>query len=267
VSEFSIAQNVSEYLAIISEHYTGYIFRGQSVASWYIEPGLDRIYPNDKLGVYRLDSAKNLLSDFKRLGRLYLTVTPANDWEWLALAQHHGLRTPLLDWTTNPLVALFFAVAERMETSEDSAVWCYEKVSVIEAEKYPEPILQTNYIGFVHGSEPLHISSVVIYLPVHVSPRMHAQSGCFTAHPPPGRRGVYSWPGKIAKVIIPSKLRASIHTELESVGVHRATLFPGLDGVASYLNGLYSKKLTESWAAQYPFLVVAHIRVSAWLQL
>jgi hypothetical protein len=252
VSELSIAQNISEYLAIISEHYTGYIFRGQSVASWYLEPGLDRILPDDKLEVYRLDSAENLLSDFKRLGRLYLTVTPANDWEWLALAQHHGLNTPLLDWTTNPLAALFFAVDERMDPPEDSVVWCYEKTSVIEPEKYPEPIVQTNFFGFVHGPEPLYIRSVVIYFPVHISPRVSAQSGCFTVHPPPESRGVYSWPGKIGKVIIPSKLRASIHAELESVGVHRAALFPGLDGVASYLNRLYSTNLTESWTARYP---------------
>jgi hypothetical protein len=151
------------------------------------------------------------------------------------------------------LVALFFAVDEQVKSSEDSAVWCYEQTSVIEAEKYPEPILETNYIGIVHGSEPLSIRSVVIYFPVHVSPRVQAQSGCFTAHPPPTGRGIYSWPGKIAKIIIPSELRAGIHAELESVGVHRAALFPGLDGVASYLNRLYAKNLIGSWAALNPF--------------
>jgi type I restriction enzyme M protein len=50
-----------------------------------------------------------MLEKFKREAIPYLTIKPNDDWDWLALAQHHGLPTRLLDWTQNPLVAVGIA--------------------------------------------------------------------------------------------------------------------------------------------------------------
>lgn len=236
MAETAVATTAGEFLALVSKHHAGRIFRGQSLANWHLEPALDRNPIAEGWFERRLDSAAALLADFKRLARPHLQSVPSDDWEWLALAQHHGLLTPLLDWTTNPLVALFFAVDGQSRGVADSAVWCYDQANVIVPTDFPQVILSTNHIEKVEAVRPLSITDVAIYFPAHVSQRITAQSACFTVHPPPPQRGAYSWPGKVDSVLIPAASHNDIHSTLETCGVHRAALFPGLDGVASYLN-------------------------------
>ena len=89
-----------------------------------------------------------------------LSFRPQNEWEWLAIARHHGLPTRLLDWTRNPLVAAYFAVEKQHDG--DSVVYAYHNERMIETDRYPDPFDRKKVGKFV---------------PTHVTRRITAQVG------------------------------------------------------------------------------------------
>jgi hypothetical protein len=199
-----------------------WVFRGQFDTAWDPSPQIDRpefqTY-RDKYKWTRDRHERWLLDEFKKGARPHAHLPPQDEWEWLALAQHHGLATRLLDWTSNPLGALYFA-CERPDATTASVVWCYHHAGSLASS----------------GSDPFAIKAITAYWPPHVTQRITVQGGCFTAHPPAGKNAKVQWPGDLLQVIVPGGERRRMRRELTQLGITRSTLFPDLDGIAVATN-------------------------------
>lgn len=110
--------NFSEFHDAFSKYRKDnrWMFRGQASAKWAVisKAGRPPYVERDDL---------DYLESWKRKASEYIKFKPVNDWEWMAIAQHHGLPTRLLDWSYNPLVADFFACLS--EPDEDAAILCF----------------------------------------------------------------------------------------------------------------------------------------------
>lgn len=189
------------------------IYRGVANKDDPLLSGIGKVHLRKKLSLER--TGKRIFRRFKERALPHLGIKPENDWDWLSIAQHHGLPTRLLDWTRNPLVALYFAV-EREGTC-DSAIYVLQGYEVLSPRKHPDPFKYPEVGKFV---------------PNWITPRISAQLGVFTIHPEPEKEFLSD---SLDKLIIPSKIRGKLKKIVDTYGINQATLFPGLDGLAKYI--------------------------------
>ena len=148
---------------------------------------------------------------------------PTNDGEWLALAQHQGLPTRLLDWSESPFVSLFFAVCGNDE--DDAGLYIV-----------PRPKKR----GQLELS-PLEQNSIAYYYPGYVTARLVSQRGVFTVHPNPTEPYI---PDRIIQFVINRSLKLDFRQKLDAIGVHHAAIFADLGGLSQRLSAI------KSFAAQ-----------------
>ncbi len=185
------------------------------------------IYRVRRGSLKRVAYEQRLLNEFKRRAIPFLANTPRSEWEWLGLAQHHGLPTRLLDWSTNPLVGLFFAVWSNDGSRDASLVRYLHNGPAVDVSEQ---------------SDPFEIEKIVLYEPPHISPRMVVQSAVFTAEPGEKfRDNNVAAPGDEIMVSgVASDSIKQIRSDLDRLGISQSTVFPGLDGISAEL-------ATKSW--------------------
>lgn len=194
-----------------------YMFRGMSNSGYALLPKVGRDW---SLGPDRLlISERSLLDQFKVRAIPFVENRPSNDWEWLALAQHHGLPTRLLDWTCNPMVALYFAC--NTSPDKDGAVYFAHRPNEVDIATNPDPLSVKDERGW-SGS--------------HIDMRIVVQDGLFTISPDPTHP--YS-SGLTLKVIVPASAKPLVKQTLKLFGVHESSLFPGLSSVAKYVESRF----------------------------
>ena len=235
-------------------------FRGQSDARHQLIPSvLRKSYECDItvagcksswLGkkIVTLDS-EAMLQEFKQLARPFLSQQPQNDFEWMFIAQHHGLPTRLLDWSTNALVALYFAVQgapiyenEDKNGDEGAAVFVIDPLQINNQTvmtNTPAQIIDIaanadEWDAFLAPNFKKRNTLPICITAPHMTKRIRAQNGVFTLH------GSYiraldaydALKPFIKKIFVPYTATRNILESLALMGINESFIYPSLDSVA-----------------------------------
>ena len=240
---------------VLDPRYRSWAFRGHADATWPLFSSLSRY-----LQTYRVhrdawpQQEARILRIFKRKAHLLLQHLPSqNDsFEWLALMQHHGAPTRLLDFSWSPFVAAFFALEH---AATDAAVWAVFPPGLNTRPNRtlrPSQTISGDEIGpWVEGAYEEHFlpntfEMAVIGEPHNMNQRLLAQGGTFVMP------GVLHKPiealvpkDSVAKFVLATDVvRRDAMAELYAMNISNATLFPGLDGLARSL----AYELEHHWA-------------------
>jgi hypothetical protein len=201
---------------------------------------------------------QRLIREFKRTYHHYSDHVPLAEstLEWLALMQHHGAPTRLLDFTYSIYVATYFAIEK---ATGESVVWAVhgrwaaqQSAKAFEREgKEPYDRILTPYqdSGDEQMFRRLFMGNEAVLCaspqnPFRLNERLRIQKGVFLV---PGdvsatfEENLAALPGsnlrdRVLRIVVPASIRSTALRELFHMGISRTTLFPGLDGFAETLD-------------------------------
>jgi FRG domain-containing protein len=229
-----------------------FAFRGMAQATHSLQTSLKRLH-----GDYA-ELEGHLLRNLRKYA--HRDAVPGDSiWNWLALAQHHGLPTRLLDWTYSPYVAMHFATEDLEQYNSDAVIWCvdYVKTNHLLPGKLKAILKKEGSNVFtvemlsaaaktLEGFDKLHLTDFVIFFePPSLDDRIVNQYALFSMMSNPSAE-LDQWlkdnPGLYRRIIIPHALKWEIRGKLDQANITERVLFPGLDGLSRWLKRHYSPR-------------------------
>jgi hypothetical protein len=230
----SLSEFIHQLETRIEDRYRILLFRGQNTNKALI-PKIARHYFKKSREV----DEKRMLREFIINAKPQLQTKLETKLDKLVVAQHYGIPTRLLDWTENPLTALYFATNRVNEDADHSVVW------VISFDRSSSLLLDNPNV------DPFNINTIKFYRPENLIERLSAQNGWLSIHPQNGY-GFYQRAEKIddvsakmSKIIIPKKRLSEIHQTLNSCGINEFSIFQDLDSLGKYVFKKYKKQLRQ----------------------
>jgi hypothetical protein len=251
--------SLMDYYRSLRDEGKRWIFRGQTNADWGLESTLERLAQRFSIDFNDLSKMeRGLVRKFQREASLYISTQPKkNDlMQWLALMQHYGTPTRLLDWTYSFFVAAYFAF-ETVRPPSRCAIWMidYEWLRKRTKESVPdsvrcliendEDLKEFKTVNCLLKHSP-PISTVCRLNPLHLNKRLVLQQGTFLAPGDVTRSFMDNLKAlcssrtsqdHFVKLILDADLSFTKDaiSELHRMNINRTTLFPGLDGFAASL--------------------------------
>ena len=236
----------------LQRHRSSYVYRGLSDASYKLHTSLSR------LGGNYPQLEQHLLRNFKKYAHKDADQGSLL-WNWLALAQHHGLPTRMIDWTYSPYVALHYATTDLEKYNKDGVIWC---INYVETSKYlPQRLKEIiNDEGSnVFTAEMLQLGArsfkeldtmqkedFLLFLePPSLDQRIVNQYALFSLisnNKALLDKWLQNHPTIYFRIIIPAELKWEIRDKLDQANITERVLLPGLDGLSRWLKRHYSPR-------------------------
>ncbi|UQN09716.1 FRG domain-containing protein [Deinococcus sp. QL22] len=245
----------------LRRHRSPYVFRGSHNASFTLQTSLQR------LGGDPAETERHLLRNFRKYAHQE-SVRGDTVWDWLALGQHHGLPTRLVDFTYSPLVALHFATRMPSQFTHDGAIWrvnparvhgrlptplrdaLADEGSQVFTVEMLQSVMSLRGTAASFSAAPLSELAALsdtpfltFLEPPSLDARIIQQFALF-ALPSTPELQVEAWleaqPHAALKITIPADLKWQIRDHLDQANITERTLFPGLAGLAHWLTLYYT---------------------------
>lgn len=228
---------VAEYIEVVKQFSASEgkaWFRGQGDSGWDLHPSIRR-------QSRWIAGEVAMLTRFRQLTVSRVSNPPGQEdhWGWLTLAQHHRLPTRLLDWTENPLVALYFAVEDDVKAQDvDAKVFALDPHGLNQKTfGTPQGLLLLGQDDVLNQYLPYSIGTPQALPVAVVAPqsfdRVVSQSGTFTiSHHADPNDVEHHAGGFVESWVVPVTAKQNIRNELLKLGINAATVYPDLDHIS-----------------------------------